>query len=129
MSADLHIWSLVLESVVQKTLTSRVVIHFEQDSKTLLNICIVFADLFSVINSYHSEQICTQGQCFLNILPNWQPRLGLKDNSRTTDFQLRLFVCFSIRIASSCHLWTYLTYCLTWPQIWPSIFRVLTLDL
>ena len=37
------------------------------------------------INPYQAEQICTLSQWFSNLLPNWHPRLGLAEDSRTTD--------------------------------------------
>ena len=44
------------------------------------------------INPYQAEQICTLSQWFSNLLPNWHPRLGLAEDSRTTTFQLGLLV-------------------------------------
>ena len=49
-------------------------------------------------------------------LLNWQPRLDLTEDSRTTDFCLGLIILILIRMASSRQLWT---DWLTWPENLP----------
>jgi len=44
------------------------------------------------------------------------PKLGLTENSRTTDFGLGLFVLILIRIMSSIQLWTYVINYLSWQE-------------
>ena len=75
-----------------------------------------------IFNPWHSEQSCTMSEWFFYLLPNqtwaadWQPRLGLVEDWRITDFRLGLFVLILIRKTSSRQLWIYLTNWLTWKQ-------------
>ena len=64
--------------------------HFQTENVKIHHQAWVFSN-----EGHHSKQLCTLSQWFLNLLLNWQSKLGLTEDKR-------------IRKASSRQLWTYL---------------------
>ena len=72
-------------------------------------ICKMFIVVQSLSSQFQQVSITLVGsEWFLNLLPNRQPRLGLAEYSRTTDFWLGFVVLIWIKLTSIRQLWTYI---------------------